>query len=134
MVWNPEDPQGNEAAKIRWDIVPYTRGHVLDLGSGPFSPFPHFITMDNHTEYEGIDYEPNILGDCTDLSKLDKNTRFDAVFSSHLLEHLEDPQAVLKEWWGAIKPGGYLVLYLPHKDFHWFYPIYITITESNIFR
>jgi len=42
----------------------------------------------------------------------------DFVFSSHLLEHLEKPLDALKEWWRVIKQGGYLVLYLPHKDFY----------------
>jgi ADP-heptose:LPS heptosyltransferase len=42
----------------------------------------------------------------------------DFVFSSHLLEHVEDPQAVLKEWWRVIKHNGFLVLYLPHADFY----------------
>jgi ADP-heptose:LPS heptosyltransferase len=42
----------------------------------------------------------------------------DAVHSSHLLEHVEDYKAALKEWWRVIKPGGHLVLYLPHKDYY----------------
>ncbi|OYV92745.1 MAG: hypothetical protein B7Z60_10190 [Ferrovum sp. 37-45-19] len=42
----------------------------------------------------------------------------DFVFSSHVLEHIENTEKTLKEWWRLIKPGGYLVLYLPHKDFY----------------
>jgi ADP-heptose:LPS heptosyltransferase len=42
----------------------------------------------------------------------------DFVFSSHLLEHLVDYEAALAEWWRVIKPGGYLCLYLPHKDLY----------------
>jgi ADP-heptose:LPS heptosyltransferase len=40
------------------------------------------------------------------------------VFSSHLLQCLINPEKALKEWWRVIKPGGYLVLYLPHKDLY----------------
>ena len=42
----------------------------------------------------------------------------DFVFSSHLLEHLEDPVKALKEWWRLLKVKGNLVLYLPHKDLY----------------
>ena len=34
MSWNINDPQGNESGKIKWEIVPYTRGRGLDLGCG----------------------------------------------------------------------------------------------------
>jgi len=120
MVWNAEAKQGLESWKVRWDIVPYTRGHVLDLGSGPFTPFPHFIAMDKKEQYtlEGKTWSPNIVGDATDLSKLPAGVKFDAVFSSHLLEHLKNPQQVLMDWWRVIKVGGHLVLYLPHKEFY----------------
>ena len=32
MVWRIDDPQGFEADKVRFEIVPYTRGIGLDLG------------------------------------------------------------------------------------------------------
>ena len=40
------------------------------------------------------------------------------MFSSHLLEHIPDYKAALKDWWRCLKVGGYLVLYLPHKKFY----------------
>lgn len=117
MVWDPKAPQGNEAKKVRWDVVPYVRGKVLDLGAGPFRLFKHCITMDNQSEYKGMNLRPDIIGDCADLSVFATKS-MDSVFSSHLLEHMENPGEVLKEWWRVIKPGGHLVLYLPHKDFY----------------
>jgi ubiquinone/menaquinone biosynthesis C-methylase UbiE len=42
----------------------------------------------------------------------------DFVYSAHLLEHVQDFESALREWWRVIKPGGYLVLYLPHKKFY----------------
>ena len=42
----------------------------------------------------------------------------DFVFSSHLLEHIENTQAALTEWWRVLKVGGYLVLYLPHAGLY----------------
>lgn len=150
MTWRIDDPQGNESAKVRYDIVPYTRGVVLDLGCGPFKAFPHFIGVDNghHAKEFGwqihadvnVDTCERLEGEMTGAiaRKLglidfpDDNTRAaealeryripdascDAVFSSHLLEHFHDPAAALKEWWRVIKPGGFLVLYLPDEDLY----------------
>jgi ADP-heptose:LPS heptosyltransferase/predicted SAM-dependent methyltransferase len=118
MVWKASDPQGDEQAKIKWDIVPYTRGKVLDVGCGPNKAFPHFIGVDNghHTRF-GYTIRPDIWSEADELW-FAKSQAYDAVFSSHTLEHLEDYRKVLKEWWRVIKPEGYLVLYLPHKDFY----------------
>jgi len=117
MVWKATDPQGQEAQKVKYEIVKYTRGKVLDLGCGPWKTYPHFIGMDNKTEWTGHEYQPDIVGDCTNLT-LFASKSMDAVFSSHFLEHVENPLKVLKEWWRVIKPGGHLILYLPHMNFY----------------
>ncbi len=117
MVWRPEDPQGDEAGKIRHMIVPYTRGIGLDLGCGPFKAWPHMIGVDNFDEYGGFEWRPDIVTDCCNLSMFaDRSLPY--VFSSHLLEHLEDTEKVLREWWRVIQPGGHLILYLPHADLY----------------
>lgn len=119
MTWRPDGPQGNEAEKIKHLIVPYTRGRVLDLGCGPHKAWPHFIGVDNghHAREFGWQYKADIVEDCARLD-LFRDESMDAVFSSHLLEHIEDYRGALKEWWSVISPRGYLVLYLPHKDFY----------------
>jgi len=119
-MWRPDDPQGGESLKIRWEIVPFTRGKVLDIGCGPVKPFEHFIGLDNNADAGlfGIQARPNIwIKDARDLAQF-ASAQYDSVFSSHLLEHIEyaDVPAALKEWWRLIKVGGYLVLYLPDED------------------
>jgi SAM-dependent methyltransferase len=147
VTWRIDDPQGNEAAKVRYDVVPFTRGVVLDLGCGPFKAFPHFIGVDNghHAREFGWQFRPDVtvascellagnmtpavakrLGiDALDLvgelepdigQGMIPDASCDAVFSSHLLEHIENTQAALAEWWRVIKPGGHLALYLPDED------------------
>lgn len=121
MVWRADDPQGNEAAKVKYDIVQYTRGHVLDLGCGPSKAFPHFIGVDSgkDTELFGVQMRPDlVVPDCTNLQEHIQDASCDAVFSSHLLEHIEDPAAALASWWRCLKVGGHLVLYLPHADLY----------------
>jgi ADP-heptose:LPS heptosyltransferase/predicted SAM-dependent methyltransferase len=119
MVWKAEDPAGDESAKIRWELVPYTRGRGLDLGCGPSKAFPHFIGVDNYTDTHlfGIQMKPDVV---CNVQKLDVfgSASMDFVFSSHCLEHIEDHKSALKEWWRVVRPGGYLCLYLPHKEFY----------------
>ena len=61
-MWQASDPQGNEAAKVRWDIVEFTRGKGLDLGCGPNKAFPHFIGVDSCKDAElfGISMKPDV--------------------------------------------------------------------------
>lgn len=47
MSWDPQAQQGCEHRKIRWEIVPWTRGKGLDLGCGVEKAYPHFIGVDN---------------------------------------------------------------------------------------
>lgn len=120
MTWTIDGPQGNEAAKIRWEIVKYTNGRGLDLGCGPYKPFEHFIGVDNghHAQEFGWNFKPDVHVDsCEDLSIFAGNS-MDFVFSSHLLEHIEDYKAALKEWFRVVKQKGYLILYLPHRDLY----------------
>ena len=118
MVWKIDNPQCNESKKIVWEVAPYLRGRGLDLGAGDFRVLPHVITVDNmnHAQF-GFNVRPDI--NC-DIQKLDvfASQSMDFVFSSHSLEHLEDPGSALKEWWRVIKQGGLLILYVPHKNLY----------------
>jgi ADP-heptose:LPS heptosyltransferase/predicted SAM-dependent methyltransferase len=115
MTWSIETSDGNESAKIRFEVLPYVRGRGLDLGCGPWKAYPHMVGVD--TMAYGGGSGPNI---CLDVAKLDlfADATMDFVYSSHTLEDLKDTVAVLREWWRVVKVGGYLLLYLPHKDYY----------------
>lgn len=121
MVWRPDTSEGRETAKIRFELVPYTRGRGLDIGCGPEKAFPHFWGIDSNVDEElfGIRAEGAdlIAPDGTKLDWMGDET-MDFVYSSHMLEHVKDYAGALREWWRVIKPGGYLCLYLPHKDLY----------------
>lgn len=115
MTWRIDGPQGNESAKVKYEIVPYTRGRGLDLGCGHWKTYPHFIGVDNGHHWGQA--AADVMCDCDRLDIFATGS-LDFVFSSHLIEHIEDYQAALREWWRVIKPGGHLVLYVPHKNFY----------------
>src|SRR5580704_8178288 len=121
MTWKIDDPQGNEAAKIKWEIVKWTKGRGLDIGAGMHRTFNHFITVDNNIDAQLFGHampRPDLF--VSDAGSLDLlgDACMDFIFSSHLLEHIEEKRLVqvLKEWLRVIKPGGHLVLYLPDAD------------------
>lgn len=49
----------------------------------------------------------------SDLGDVSAN-QYDFLLSSHNLEHLANPIKGLKEWQRVVKPGGHLVIVLPH--------------------
>ena len=109
-----------ESDKIAHLIVRYTRGHVLELGAGMRKTWPHFTSVDscvaaNGARPTGID----IVQNCKDLS-LFGDKSWDAVFSSHLLEHFDPKEVpqVLKEWTRVLREWGYLVLYVPSANLY----------------
>ena len=118
-MWKADEQGINEVQKMRWELVPYMRGRCLDLGCGPTKAFPHFIGVDSckDTQLFGIPMKPDIKADIEELPMFSSGS-FDLVFSSHALEHIEDYHAALREWWRLVKVGGYLGLYLPHRQFY----------------
>lgn len=119
MAWRIDDPCGDETGKIRWELVQYTRGRGLDLGCGPSKAFPHFIGVDNYTDTQlfGIEMKPDVVCNVTKLDVFG-SASMDFAYSSHCLEHIppEKVTSTLKEWLRVIKPGGFLLLYLPDED------------------
>jgi ADP-heptose:LPS heptosyltransferase/predicted SAM-dependent methyltransferase len=119
MIWRATDPEGCESKKIVWEVAPYLRGTGLDIGAGVFKVLPHVISVDNgHHEAFGHSINPDVKVQTAERMPMFASNSMDFVFSSHLLEHIEDYKAALKEWWRVIKQDGKLILYLPHKDFY----------------
>ncbi|MFQ5994992.1 MAG: methyltransferase domain-containing protein [Acidiferrobacterales bacterium] len=83
----------------------YCQGQGLDIGYGG-DPVVAEVT--------GWDFEH---GDAQYLQGLEDES-FDFVYSSHLLEHLTDCGLALRNWWRVLKPGGFLILLLPHRDLY----------------
>ena len=83
----------------------YCEGIGLDIGYGGDLICPNAV---------GWDWEH---GDAQYLKEL-KDEQFDFLYSSHTLEHLQNPAAALINWFRVLKPGGFLILYIPHRDLY----------------
>lgn len=120
MTWDKNAPYKAESKKIVWDVAPFLRGKGLDIGAGSFKVLPHIISVDNCIDSKlfGMPVMPDVKVDSADDLSMFASRQMDFVYSSHLLEHMDDPAKTLKEWWRVIKPNGYLILYLPHDELY----------------
>ncbi len=103
---NPGETTKAKQRRLKEDFFnKYCNGFGLDIGFGgdPVTP-----------TVQGWDFEH---GDAQYLQTL-SDSQFDFVYSSHTLEHMIDPKVALKNWWRVLKPGGYLIIYLPHRDLY----------------
>src|SRR6185437_6751448 len=81
-------------------------GRVIDIGCGPDLVVPHA---------EAFDLQH---GDAQRIASQRPIEAYDAVHSSHCLEHMRDVPAALEQWWSLVRPGGYLVLVVPDEDLY----------------
>lgn len=91
-------------------IVPVAKqfcyGVGLDVGCGKW-PLPHAIPVDLVNGGNAMVLPPG---------------EYDYIFSSHCLEHLENPIAALEHWGSRIRDRGTLFLYLPHPEMEYWLP------------
>lgn len=87
-------------------VSQFMTGRVIDIGAG----------ADLVCGWaERFDIED---GDANVITQYRQTGAYDAVHSSHCLEHMHDPQRALAEWWQLLKPGGYMVTVVPHEDLY----------------
>jgi len=94
-------------------------GRVLDVGAGKL-PYKPFLNGGGRAEYVSLDIKDrggtiDYVGDAQNLP-FEKET-FDVVFCSQVLEHLPEPQKALDEFARVLRPGGRLVLTVPHLGY-----------------
>jgi len=71
----------------------------------------------NHPEYAGLTLvEPDILDDGATLGSV-ADASFDYLVAAHMLEHVDNPIAALKNWTRVVKKGGYLLIIVPDMRF-----------------
>lgn len=102
---------GREATKTRAvrgaDFAArYLQGRVIDIGCGGDLTVPHAEPFDREH------------GDAQDIGELREKGAYDAVCSSHCLEHMRDVPRALSQWWSLVRDGGYLVLVVPDEDLY----------------
>ena len=106
----------DEASKCRWLLVPYMTGRLYDVGCGAYKVFPHATGVDSGKAWGRATADVHV--ETAERLDFAASQTVDCVFSSHLLEHLDDWKGALREWLRVLRTGGHLCLYLPHRDFY----------------
>lgn len=106
---------------LRRELIPLLQetlqGDVLDVGCGRM-PFRSYLDPARVTSYDGFDLErrspaTRYLGDAQSMTEIEDDT-YDAVVSFFALEHMPKPWEALREMARVCKPGGTIVVALPH--------------------
>lgn len=94
-------------ARLRNGDYEFLRGNVIDIGC---SVWP--LQLPEPSTVRGWDLED---GDAQYMEGVNDGS-FDAVFSSHCLEHMQDVSTALANWARVCKEGGYVYIMVP--DYH----------------
>jgi len=81
---------------------PFLKGHRVGLDLNPSAPDAQ------------VRYEEEILGDTADLQSLCADRTFDTVICAELIEHVENPYALLRALRPFVAPGGKLLVSTPN--------------------
>ena len=95
----------------------YLKGRLIDIGCG-IKPYKELVSP-YITEHIGVDHEKtlhdkssiDLFGTAYDIPVEDAS--FDSAICTAVLEHLEEPEAALRETFRVLKPGGYAIYSVP---------------------
>lgn len=119
------------------EILKYEDLKVLDVGcSNGFKTKMLFDKYDNITHITGIDIDNNAINEATDIfrknkkykfelksiDELDYNSKYDIIYLSYVLQHLEEPQKVLKKLRNLLTDRGIIIIKVPDDSFKFCYP------------
>jgi SAM-dependent methyltransferase len=96
----------------------YLGGVVLDAGAGRLTHRPILAPLARRYVSADLVPERSELDVVCDLGRSPFRTEtFDAAVCSQVLEHTTHPRAILAELWRCLKPGGVLIVTVPHISY-----------------
>ncbi len=84
----------------------YQPGRILNIGSGPLRLGPDIINVDVYP-YEGVD----IVADALSIPVVDSSISL--IISDNVMEHVDDPNAAVKEIHRILTPSGVAYICIP---------------------
>ncbi len=111
MIVGPESQKTYQEKLNNGFFLKFMKGKGLDIGYAGYETGRGTILP------TAIGIEPSYPGyDGTHLPFPDSSQ--DYIYSSHCLEHISNYQEVIKEWLRVIKPRGYIITIVPHRDLY----------------
>jgi SAM-dependent methyltransferase len=104
------EPGGPSSSFGRWGLLPvYPRLAALD--SLDYAE----QTLWSEAAHGHISPRRRLIGEAGKLDGVPDDT-YDALLASHVVEHLANPLGALAEWQRVVRPGGHVLLIVPHRD------------------
>lgn len=101
------------------------KSHIYRIHTGFYERYMHGqgieLGAQGYVDHKVIGVVPKAIPVNLDLPNYDgvnlplNPNSIDFVFSSHVLEHIEDWQEVIQEWHRVVKVGGYIIIIVPHQ-------------------
>ena len=113
--WQRSAPGWLRVALLKRLLKQYGRGKLLDAGAGTLSC--RYLAQPHCEEYVSIDFQRTHpeLSMVADIQKLPFGEgSFETVLCVEVLEHVPHPQQAAKELFRVLKPGGHLIVTVPH--------------------
>lgn len=113
----------------KWEKTAVGAKHILDAGSG-FGQYVYYMAK-RHRDWPilGVDVKPEQIDDCNqfftkigfnntrfeiaDLTKFVKKDAYDFILCVDVMEHIEEDELVLKNYYASMKKGGMLLISTP---------------------
>lgn len=101
------------------------KGDILDFGAGTGYLTRHLHALGRFTSLTAIDMMPRPVSLDESVSWLSwdlneavdiPDRTFDVIVSAEVIEHLENPRAVAREWFRLLRPGGTLIFSTPNNE------------------
>lgn len=113
----------------KWEMTNVGPKNILDAGSG-FGQYDYYLaSRHNDWNITGVDVKDEQIDDCNsffgkiglknatfktgDLTKLKYNNEFNMVLCVDVMEHIEEDEKVLHNFYNALVPGGMLMISTP---------------------
>lgn len=101
------------------------KGDILDFGAGMGYLVRRLQALGHFTSLTAIDLMPRPVSidesvtwlswDLNEAVDIPDRT-FDVIVSAEVIEHLENPRAVAREWFRLLRPGGTLIFSTPNNE------------------
>jgi len=112
-----------------WEKTVHGSQQILDAGSG-FGQYEYYLASRNKNwQVKGVDVKDEQIEDCTnffkkiklnntrfavaDLTKFEEKNTYNLVLCVDVMEHIEEDELVLRNFYTSMKPGGMLLISTP---------------------
>lgn len=100
-------------------------GDLLDFGAGKGVLTQRLLSSGHFDSISAVDIMPrpddlgaSVTWHCCDLNEPTNipAESFDVIVSAEVIEHLENPRAMAREWFRLLRPGGTMILSTPNNE------------------